>query len=239
MTDDMVLPDFDPADLESIKTSLGIEETEVPSEEAIATPPEQPVKRKRGRPRKTPLPTQEDVVNTTPSQASKRISRIADKIGDVKPHGQDQSELAERFEQMLVTVTGLPALAFDREYYQMTEKEARNIAIPAASYLERISPESAIAAQVIEQYDLFAIGFGLLAYFVRVVSARREELRSTPRVGNGNGNNGRAGQKSVVERISELPTQIPEQQTQANGIEQPTWNGGQTLPTSGTVVPGL
>lgn len=231
MTEELTFPGFDEADLESIKSTMGISAEEQPDPNVVIEEAPAPPKRKRGRPRKSPLPTESDTPSESPRPIS-RITSISEKLGDVAPVGVDEKELAKRLENILSGFSSIPAGLFDREYFQMTKQEAQNIAVPAASYLVRVAPENAIAAQIIEQYDLAAIAIGLLAYFMRVVGARREEIRNRP-PSSPTGVKPRAA--SAIQRISESQAEVPQQPTESFNGQSANWNAD----ASGTIVPRI
>ena len=79
---------------------------------------------------------------------------------------REEKQVTERLSSILVGATGIPALV--RPYIQMTEEEARAIADPLSSYLIRMEPTSKIAHQILDEYDIVAVFFAIMAYGVRV-----------------------------------------------------------------------
>lgn len=209
MTEDFSnIPSFSLDDLEAVRESLGI--TETPGTDTPTTYTT-PIRRKRGRPRKSPLPTAESI-------AEEPVSIVP----PAKLTRTEQKELAERLKNILFGASGIPAGLFDRPYIQMTDQEARNIADPTASYLERVSETNPIARQIIDNYDLAAIAIGLIAYFMRVVGDRREEVRTRPtpiRQG--------TSKATALDRISQHQTASSTDQNQADGSEQSDGFSGQ------------
>ncbi len=202
MTEEFDIPSFSVDDLDLVREKLGI--TETPSADAPTTF-ETPVRRKRGRPRKSPLPTPESVAADEPVSI----------LPPAKLTKGEQRELAERLENILFTASGIPAVALDKSYIQMTQAEARNIAAPTASYLERVSEVNPIARQIIDHYDLAAIAIGLIAYFMRVVGDRRDEVRTRPTPIRG------TGKASALDRIAQHQASNSSVENEANDAEQP------------------
>lgn len=163
-----VLPNFtfSPEDIANIKESLGVAEV---AEDA--TPPEelpQPIRRKRGRPRKHPLPeTRTAEVKTEPTSP--------DFKSPVVPlTKREEREVAERLANILGGLTGMGGIV--KPYVPMTDEEAKAIAEPLASYLIRNEPTSGVAREILENYDIVAMVLGVGAYGVRVYGDRRAEL---------------------------------------------------------------
>lgn len=191
---DIVIPDitFSPDDLAKIRAELGVEETPTPETVIESDGPvplvAPPVRRKRGRPRKTPLPTPTDTEAATNVQ--KQFTPPAPLTK------RDEKQVSERLANILTGGTGVLSMA--KPYLAMTEDEAKAIADPLSSYLVRNAETQAIAKQVLENYDLLAIVLGVMAYVVRVYHDRNEEIGQQ-----------RQSKPSLAGRVGEL-TATPE-----------------------------
>lgn len=155
-------------DIANIRANLGL--TDGPPDDGdgnVVTFPSP--KRRRGRPRKTPLPT-EDSYSEPESVKPPFVEAPA------KLTRRDEREVAERLAKMLSGGTGIASMA--KPYLQMTDEEAKDISDPLASYLVRNADTIPIAGQILENYDLAAIVFGVMAYVVRVYRDRRDEIAS-------------------------------------------------------------
>jgi hypothetical protein len=170
-------------DLANIRANLGLTDGPVNAtgDETFVMP-----KRRRGRPRKSPLPTED----TEPSEFRPPIVDTPAKLTR-----RDEREVAERLAKMLSGGTGIASMA--KPYLQMTDEEAKDISDPLASYLVRNAETIPIAGQILENYDLAAIVFGVMAYVVRVYRDRRDEvISSTPE------SPGRLSQIPLMERVA-------------------------------------
>ncbi len=154
---------FSPEEIAAIKADLQLPESEV-SEEVESAPIEQPIKRKRGRPRKHPLPegSEDKGSGTTPLISPAPLNK------------RDEKEVSTRLQSMLKGGTGIAGNV--KPYLEMTDEEAKAIADPLSSYLVRNADTIPVARQVLENYDLLAIMFGVMAYVARVYSDRSAEL---------------------------------------------------------------
>lgn len=138
--------------------------------EDIGTTPqsEQPVKRGRGRPKgarnKRPSTTSFQPIRLDETNDGEETTFPTLKTPPLTT--RDQKEISLRFEGILLSATGIAALA--NPILQMTDKEAQAIAIPLSTYLLRQETTSKAAKQVLEEYDLVAFGLALAAYVVRV-----------------------------------------------------------------------
>jgi len=169
MTNDVPQITITPEDLANIRANLGLNDgpTDDDNGERIFPQP----KRRRGRPRKSPLPSEDSY--SEPSEAARPPIVEA----PAKLTKRDEREVAERLAKMLTGGTGIASMA--KPYLEMTEEEAKDIADPLASYLVRNADTIPIAGQILENYDLAAIVFGVMAYVVRVYRDRRTEVETS------------------------------------------------------------
>lgn len=194
MVDDAVLPNFSSEDLDAIRAELHatkIDETVTPVPSTFVQP-----KRRRGRPRKNPLPVDSgEIEASTPEKF----------ITPAKLTKRDEREVADRLAKLMTGLTGLAAVA-TQPYVEMRDDEAKDIAEPLASYLIRNADTIPVANQILENYDLAAIVLGVMAYVVRVYGERRVELaeRPKPRPVAIGGNN---SQRTAISRVSEIQEQ--------------------------------
>jgi hypothetical protein len=182
-----LFPNFSAADIEELKAKLhapSIDETVVPVPTTFAQP-----KRRRGRPRKNPLPEFQDQEASTPEKL----------LTPAKLTKRDEREVADRLSKLMTGLTGLAAIP-SRPYVEMTDEEAKDISEPLASYLIRNADTIPIAHQILENYDLAAIVLGVMAYVVRVYGDRRHELSERPatRVGT------KQAERPTLVRVTEI-----------------------------------
>lgn len=158
-------------EIASIKADLGVPAQEVIGEPESDPLPVAPIKRKRGRPRKHPLP--ESLSDTTqPTQESPSPN-----FPPAPLTKRDEREVASRLVSMLQGGTGILGQA--KPYLEMTEEEAKAIAEPLSSYLVRNADTTPVARQILENYDLLAIVLGVMAYVARVYHDRSEEVKAS------------------------------------------------------------
>jgi hypothetical protein len=163
MTDDL-LPSFSfsPEEIANIKASVGA----VDVDETQDTPlPEIAPKRRPGRPRKNPIIEIEEPKSET----------FTDKIPAAPLTRREEKEVAVRLANILSGGTGM--LGVVKPYIPMTDEEATAIAEPLSSYLIRNEATSGIAREILENYDIVAMIFGVGSYGVRVYNDRKQELR--------------------------------------------------------------
>ena len=168
MSDELFLPDFDAGDLADIQALM---QAEVPDETEATVPTtfEQPVKRRRGRPRKHPIPEPRPV----------EAAPIEKLLEPAKMSKRDEREVAERLAKLLQGVTQLASLPTEKDYLGMTDQEAKDIAEPLASYLTKNAETIPIAKEIVDNFDLGLLVLGVTAYVVRVYSDRRREVALT------------------------------------------------------------
>lgn len=171
----MTTPSFDSFegfDLDALRASIGdVEIPTTPIEEPTFTEPI--VKRRRGRPRKNPLP------ETTESIDTSFIDEAPVVFAPVPLTKRAEKDVAERLQQIFTGGTSIPSMMLDKEYLKMTDEEAAAIAVPLASYLSRNADTIPVARQIIENYDLAGVILGVLMYTMRLYRDRKLEVDST------------------------------------------------------------
>lgn len=163
-----VIANVGPELLEAIRANLEV--NQVPTADVPETFV-QPVKRKRGRPRKHPV---SETGTTVPELAAEEAARTGTPLPAAKLGKRDEREVSERIANMLLAGTGIASQA--KSYLAMTDDEAKAIADPLSSYLVRNADTIPVAQQVLENYDLLAITLGILAYAVRIYRERTDEI---------------------------------------------------------------
>jgi len=163
-------PAFSPEDI------FGLPETSTPIEGTEGTSPETSTpRRRRGRPpgsRNRPKDGSIDDV-TRPRESNLR--------------GRTAKELSGRSQQILTTVTGIPAVMLNRDHVKMSDEEARNICDPLSQYLMRQVGNEKIE-NFVERWDIIAVIVGVVAYLTRVIRDERDSRnqrlpqQSRPRV---------------------------------------------------------
>lgn len=140
---------------------------------------------------------------------------------------RDQREVAERLAGILQAGSSIASLA--KPYFEMTDEEASNIAIPLSTYLIRTEATSKTAMQILDEYDLAAFILALAAYVVRVYmdfQKERKGIKATnvtpavnverasednkvtePVAANSLRPDGRTVERTVAETIQQSPTQ--------------------------------
>ena len=222
MTDDIFIPDFSADDLASVKAELGLSDID---ESVVSIPQVQPQpKRRRGRPRKHPLPE-----GSQPLESS-TVEKI---IEPAKLTKRDEREVAERLSKLLTGATGLASIA-TKPYVEMTDEEAKDIAEPLSSYLVRNADTIPIARQILENYDLAAITLGVIAYLVRIYGDRRNELASRPQ-----SQSERNTQRPTLVRVSEIQEQTNERQSRERANSQTGIEDTTRFVASQPFVPGV
>lgn len=157
--------DFDPEKMAAIRRTRGLN---LPGEgeTTFQAPPTAP--RKRGRPRKVVAPAPQEELQATESSLGFEPAPLIT---------VDERKLAERLQGALEGVTGITA-AFSKDYFRMTEEEAKDIAEPLASYLLRRAPDSEAVREFVENYDLLAILTGTATYTGRIYQTRKSEVEA-------------------------------------------------------------
>lgn len=125
---------------------------------------EQPApKRGRGRP---PLPRDEDGKVIRDGSKPTYTASILRSTPAPTLSKRETKEVAERLANILTGATGVISVA--KPYLQMTDDEAKAISEPLSTYLIRMEPTSKVARRILDEYDLVAVLFAILAYGVRV-----------------------------------------------------------------------
>jgi hypothetical protein len=93
---------------------------------------------------------------------------------------REEKQVAERLTNILQGATSTAALF--KPYLAMTDDEAKAIAEPLSSYLIRMEPTSKVAKQILDEYDLVAVIFAVMAYGVRVVMDFQKEREAIKNV---------------------------------------------------------
>ena len=215
--EEIVIPNFDLADLQGAMSELGLNPIDE-SEKKIAEVHPQPPRRRRGRPRKNPLPEPTEVEASLPEKI----------VEPAKLTKREEREVAERLAKMLTGITGLISIP-TRPYFEMTDEEAKDISEPLASYLVRNAETVPIAREVLENYDLALIVLGICAYVVRVYGERRAELASQPA-------NTRNTQRPSLLRISEIQEQTNQRQSNEGEVAETSVEVASRLVASSPVV---
>ena len=189
------LPQFTSEDLDKIREKLGV--TEVPSDDVtpVIEQPPQPIKRRRGRPRKYPISQTGTTVKGLTDETLEAETKATASLPPAKLTKRSEREVSERFTNIFTGATGVAATV--KPYLQMTDEEAKAIAEPLSSYLIRNEETIAIAQSVLENYDLLAIIIGIMAYTVRVYNDRLNEISEQKRTGN-------QPQSATLARIQQL-----------------------------------
>jgi len=160
-------------ELDQIRASIGTPVEEVPPDD-VTPVIEQPIKRKRGRPRKVKA----DGTFVYPRPGEEGTSTVEDRPIVTVPAApltkRDEREVANRLASIFIGATGMAGQV--KPYLQMTEAEAEAIANPLSSYLIRNAETIPVAKQILENYDVLAITLGVMAYVVRVYRERSDEL---------------------------------------------------------------
>jgi hypothetical protein len=174
---------FSEEEIADIKRTLGVTE-DGPAEGGESFTQPESTRRRRGRPRKSPLPEESSF------EPREQI------IEPAKLTRRDEREVSERLANILTGSTGILSMA--KDYLAMTEQEAKDIADPLSSYLVRNAETIPIARQVLENYDLAAIVLGVMAYVVRVYHDRSVEVATVRAAG--------PIKESTLDRISKAQT---------------------------------
>ena len=174
--EDFSLPafEFTPEDIANIRANLGLPEDEVTT--PVEPVQEQP-RRRRGRPPKKPVVIEGEI--TEPSTVSNIIGAAQQALPPAPLTKRDERDVANRLAAMMVGGTGLVAIP-TKDYVRMTDEEAQAIAEPLASYLVRNADTVPVARQILDNYDLLAVGLGTASYLTRVYNDRRNERDSNP-----------------------------------------------------------
>lgn len=182
--------EFDPEKLEEIRANRGLN---LPPAGATKTAPRIP--RKRGRPRKNPIP---EPINQSEELQSDEIANPFESVPLIKT---DEKQFAKRLANLLTGTTGLAAVSTGKTYMEMTDEEAADIAEPLASYLIRRAPDSETIREFVENYDLIAFVSGTASYAGRVYRDRRNEVEAQ-RVSRVQSDRSATGRASVETRES-------------------------------------
>lgn len=214
MAEDIVIPDFTLDDLDAVKAELGLSDIDE-SEKPIPQIQPQP-KRRRGRPRKNPLPPEQEV--SLPEKI----------IEPAKLTKREERDVADRLAKLMTGITGLISVP-TRPYVEMTDEEAKDISEPLASYLVRNADTVPIAREVLENYDLALIVLGICAYVVRVYGERRNEIASNPALA-------RNAKRPTLVRVSEVQEQTNERQSDEGETAETSIEATSRLVASSPVV---
>lgn len=180
------VPDFtfDADEIEAIKASLGA----VNVDESQETPTSEIRPKRRGRPPGSKNKPSQPVLEYSTDLGSGHV--------DLPPAPltkREEREVASRLANILTGATGMAGIV--KPYLPMTDEEAAAIAEPLASYLIRNEPTNGIAREILENYDLIAMTFGVGAYGVRVYHDRKIEVESK-----------RPANTEAIQRISSIQT---------------------------------
>jgi hypothetical protein len=93
---------------------------------------------------------------------------------------REEKQVAARLQSILTGATGIPALY--KPCFLMKDEEASAIAEPLASYLIRMEPTSKVAKQILDEYDLVAVVFAIIAYGARVFMDVQKEREASKNV---------------------------------------------------------